>query len=53
MTITSKIRVENGDVLASLKRFFQSLLELEEIEAILISQHLPASAVSRQTVPYR
>lgn len=41
MSSTAKINVENQDLLAPLREFFRSILQLEDISAILIPQHLP------------
>jgi len=38
---TAKIKVKDGDLLATLREFFQSILRLEDISAILVPQHLP------------
>jgi len=42
MAITAKIDVKEQDVLGSLRGFFEDLLKLDEIKAILVAQHLPA-----------
>ena len=41
MAITAKIDVKEQDILGSLQGFFKDLLELHEIKAILVPQHLP------------
>lgn len=41
MSITAKITVKNQDLLDALKGFFSSILELEEICALLVPQQLP------------
>ena len=41
MTITAKIDVKENDILGSLRGFFKDILELEDIHAILVPQHLP------------
>jgi formate dehydrogenase subunit beta len=41
MAITAKIEVQDKNVLGSLQGFFQNVLEIEEIKAILVPQHLP------------
>ena len=41
MAITAGINVKDQDVLGSLKEFFQSILQLEDISAILVPQQLP------------
>ena len=41
MAITSKIEVQEKHLLGSLQDFFKNLLETEEIQALLVPQHLP------------
>jgi len=41
MAITAKIDVKDKDILGSLRDFFKDILELEDIRAILVPQHLP------------
>jgi formate dehydrogenase subunit beta len=41
MAITAKIDVKENDILGSLRGFFKDILELEDIHAILVPQHLP------------
>jgi len=41
MAITAKIDVKGKDILGSLQGFFKNLLETEEIQALLVPQHLP------------
>ena len=41
MTITAKIDVKDKDILGSLRDFFKSLLETEDIQSLLVPQHLP------------
>ena len=41
MTITAKIDVKDKDLLGSLRGFFKDLLETEEIQSLLVPQHLP------------
>ena len=41
MAITAKIDVRENDILGSLRAFFEDILELEDIHAILVPQHLP------------
>lgn len=41
MAITAKIEVRDRDILGSLRGFFEDLLELDDIQAILVPQHLP------------
>jgi formate dehydrogenase subunit beta len=40
MAITAKIDVKENDILHSLRGFFKGILELEDIHAILVPQHL-------------
>ena len=41
MAITAKIDVKDKDILGSLRGFFKDLLETEEIQSLLVPQHLP------------
>jgi formate dehydrogenase subunit beta len=41
MAIMAKIDVKENDILGSLQGFFKDILELEDIRAILVPQHLP------------
>ena len=41
MAITAKIDVKENNILGSLRGFFKNILELEDIAAILVPQHLP------------
>jgi formate dehydrogenase subunit beta len=41
MAIMAKIDVKENDILGSLRGFFKNILELEDIHAILVPQHLP------------
>jgi formate dehydrogenase subunit beta len=41
MAITAKIDVKENNILRSLRGFFKDILELEDIAAILVPQHLP------------
>lgn len=41
MAITAKIDVEEKDILESLRGFFRDILNVEEIKAVLVPQHLP------------
>lgn len=45
MAITAKIEIPNQDLMAPLRKFFRSILELEDISAILVPQHLPMKNV--------
>jgi formate dehydrogenase subunit beta len=42
MSKTGKLKITDGDLLASLQAFFKSILSLDEIDAILVPQVLPA-----------
>lgn len=50
MAITAEINVKNQDVLGSLREFFQSILKLEEISAILVPQQLPMKKMIMPTL---
>jgi formate dehydrogenase subunit beta len=41
MTITAKVDVKEQDILGSLRNFFINILKTEDIQAILVPQHLP------------
>jgi formate dehydrogenase subunit beta len=41
MAITAKINVKDKDLLGSLRGFFRGLLQTEEIQSMLVPQHLP------------
>jgi formate dehydrogenase subunit beta len=41
MAITAKIDVKDKDILGSLRGFFEDILKIENIKAILVPQHLP------------
>ena len=41
MAITAKIDVKESDILGALQKFFEDILNTEEIKAILVPQHLP------------
>ncbi len=41
MAITAKIDVKDKDILGSLREFFKDLLETEDIQSLLVPQHLP------------
>ena len=41
MVKTAKINVTDENLLASLQKFFQSILQIEDVSAILVPQHLP------------
>jgi len=50
MAITAKIDVKELDILGSLRVFFEDLLKLDEIKAILVPQHLPAKNMVMPTL---
>ena len=50
MAITAKIEVNEKDVLGALRGFFEDLLKLDEIKAILVPQHLPAKNMVMPTL---
>jgi formate dehydrogenase subunit beta len=41
MASTAKIQIEGQDLVTSLQGFFKTLLQAEEISALLVAQHLP------------
>ena len=41
MAITANIDVKDKDILGSLQGFFKSILETEDIQSLLVPQHLP------------
>jgi len=45
MSITAKIEVKGQDLLAALEDFFRSVLELDDVSAVLIPQRLPMKNV--------
>ncbi|MBW2589477.1 MAG: Coenzyme F420 hydrogenase/dehydrogenase, beta subunit C-terminal domain [Deltaproteobacteria bacterium] len=45
MATSAKIDVKDQDLLSSLKDFFRSILQLEDVSAILVPQHLPMKNV--------
>jgi formate dehydrogenase subunit beta len=47
---TAKIKVKDGDLLTTLRDFFRSILQLEDISAILVPQHLPGKNVVMPTL---
>jgi formate dehydrogenase subunit beta len=47
---TAKIDVKDGDLLATLRDFFRSILQLEDISAILVPQHLSMKNVVMPTL---
>lgn len=50
MAKTAIIDIQDGDLLATLREFFQSILQLEDISAILVPQHLPMKNVVMPTL---
>lgn len=50
MAKTAIIDLKDGDLLATLREFFQSILQLEDISAILVPQHLPMKNVVMPTL---
>jgi len=50
MSTTAKIEVTNNDLLASLQGFLKSILQQEDIRAILVPQHLPMKNVVMPTL---
>ncbi len=50
MAISVKIDVKDQDILSSLKNFFRSILQLEDVSAILVPQHLPMKNVVMPTL---
>jgi len=50
MAISTKIDVKDQDILSSLKDFFRSILQLEDVSAILVPQHLPMKNVVMPTL---
>jgi formate dehydrogenase subunit beta len=47
---TAKINVKDGDLLTTLRDFFRSILQLEDISAILVPQRLPTKNVVMPTL---
>lgn len=50
MATTVKLEVKNNDIVASLQVFLKSVLELPQIGAMLVSQHLPMKNVVMPTL---
>lgn len=50
MAKTAIINIQDGDLLATLREFFQSILQMEDINAILVPQHLPMKNVVMPTL---
>ncbi|MGD8368223.1 MAG: Coenzyme F420 hydrogenase/dehydrogenase, beta subunit C-terminal domain [Desulfobacterales bacterium] len=50
MSKTGKLKFTDGDLLGSLQEFFEAILSLDEIEAILVPQVLPAKNMVMPTL---
>jgi formate dehydrogenase subunit beta len=50
MAISAKINVKDQDILSSLRDFFRSILQLEDVSAILVPQRLPMKNVVMPTL---
>ena len=50
MSVTAKIDVEAQDILGSLRGFLEDILELDDIKAILVPQHLPGKNLVMPTL---
>jgi len=50
MATTVKLKVEGQDLLTSLRRFFRSILEIEDISAILVPQQIPGQNIVMPTL---
>ncbi len=50
MAKTAIIDIKDGDLLATLREFFRSILHLDDISAILVPQHLPMKNVVMPTL---
>ena len=50
MVVTAKIEVTDQDILESLSNFFKDILEIEDIHAILVPQHLPMKKMVMPTL---
>ena len=50
MATTAKIEVTDQDILESLSNFFKDILEIEDIHAILVPQHLPMKKMVMPTL---
>jgi len=45
MTTTAKIEIKQGDILLSIREFLKTVLQTDEITAMLVPQHLPVKKV--------
>ncbi|MGB5984965.1 MAG: 4Fe-4S dicluster domain-containing protein [Desulfobacterales bacterium] len=45
MSLTAEITVQDGDLLATLREFLRSILIQDDIDALLVPQHLPGQAM--------
>jgi formate dehydrogenase subunit beta len=50
MAGTYRLEVENGDIVAGLRRFLQSLLSAEAVRAVLVPQHRPMKSMVMSTL---
>jgi formate dehydrogenase subunit beta len=50
MAGTYRLEVDNGDILAGLRRFLQSLLSTTAVRAVLVPQHLPMKSMVMPTL---
>lgn len=50
MAITAQIDVDGQDILGALRGFFENILKIEEIKAILVPQHLPGKNMVMPTL---
>jgi len=50
MAITAKINVKDNDISAAIREFFISVLDTEDVSAILIPQHLPMKKMLMPTL---
>jgi formate dehydrogenase subunit beta len=50
MVSTYRLEVKNGDIVAGLRSFLQSLLSTEAVRAVLVPQHLPLKSMVMPTL---
>ena len=50
MASTYRLEVENGDIVAGLRSFLQSLISTEAVRAVLLPQHLPMKSMVMPTL---
>jgi formate dehydrogenase subunit beta len=50
MANTYRLEVKNGDIMAGLRRFLQSLLSTAAVRAVLVPQHLPMKSMVMPTL---